>query len=400
MNQKQLLGLIVAGLILGGVGYALYNKQKGGWQAAPKGSAAKLLGEFPINDVEQITVREATNTLTIVRSEGGWTVKERGGYTANFDEVHRVLTKVWELKPVQELKVGQSHLSRLNLQEPGKGDKTGTLLEFKAKDGKTHALLLGKEYSRESAASGPFGGGAMPSGRYVMVPGKIETVSLVSETFNHVDTHADHWLDKTFIKVERIKSIAYTPPEATNAWKVTRESESGEWKLADAKDAEKLDTAKVSGFNYLLSSPSFNDIAAPDAKPETTGMDKPAVATLETFDGFTYTLKIGKGPDDNTLHLAVNVTAAIPQQREAKPEEKDVDKQVLDKEFKEKKEKLEKKLADEQKLSKWTYLVTKWTVDQLMKDRKELLAEEKKEETPAAPPIPFVQPPDGKKEGN
>lgn len=394
MNPKQLIALIVAGLVLGGAGFAIYKKQKGGWESAPKGSAEKLLGNFPLNDVEQITIRDATNSLALVRAEDGWKVKERGNYPANFDEIHGLLRKVWDLKPVQELQLGQSHLGRLELQEPGKGDKAGTLIEFKSKDGKSHALLLGKSHQRESASSGPFGGG-FTDGRYVMVPGKLDTVSLVSESFSSIEPKPDRWLDKTFFKVERIKSIEYKPLEATNAWKVERESESGEWKLADAKEGEKLDTAKTSSFNWLLSSPSFADVVLPDTKPEDTGLDKPALATIQTFDNFTYTLKIGATNADN-IHLAFDVAADIKQTRDAKPEEKDVDKSVLDKEFKEKKEKLEQKLADEKKLTKWTYLVTKWTLDQLMKDRKDLLAEKKEEEKKEnatakdAPPVPFA----------
>jgi hypothetical protein len=394
MNQKQLIGLIVAGLVLGGIGFTLYNQQKGGWESAPRGSAEKLLGNFPLNDVEQISIRGATNALTLARAEDGWKVQDRGGYPANFDEIHGLLRRIWELKPVQELQVGNSHLGRLQLEDAGQGEKSGTLLEFKSKDGKSHALLLGKDHESPGGSSSPFGG-SFASGRYVMVPGKLDTVSLVSETFSSATTDPNRWLDKTFFKVERIKSIAWQPHEATNAWTVERESESGEWKLADAKESEQLDTARTSSFNYLLSSPSFADVAAPDVPPADTGLDKPVLATIKTFDDFTYTVKIGNTNEDN-LYLAFDVTADIPQQREAKPEEKDVDKGVLDKEFKEKKEKLEKKLADEKKLTKWTYLVTKWTVDALMKDRKDLLkAEEKKEEestAPDGPPIPFALP--------
>ena len=38
----------------------------------------------------------------------------------------------------------------------------------------------------------------------------------------------------------------------------------------------------------------FTDVLDPQAKPETTGLDHPSTATIETSDGFTYTLKIGK----------------------------------------------------------------------------------------------------------
>ena len=54
-------------------------------------------------------------------------------------------------------------------------------------------------------------------------------------------------------------------------------------------------------------------------------------------------------------------------------------KEKLDKEFKEKTEKLQEKLKTEQAYAKWTYVVSKWTVDNLLKERKDLLAEKKEE---------------------
>jgi len=63
-------------------------------------------------------------------------------------------------------------------------------------------------------------------------------------------------------------------------------------------------------------------------------------------------------------------------------------------------------LKQEKAFEKWTYLVSKWTVDPLLKERKDLLAEKKeepkKEEKPAAtntttqpkitPPVPALEP--------
>src|SRR5439155_21869465 len=69
-------------------------------------------------------------------------------------------------------------------------------------------------------------------------------------------------------------------------------------------------------------------------------------------------------------------------------DEKPEDKEKLDKEFKDRLAKLEEKLKQEKGFEQWTYLVSKWTVDPLLKERKDLLAEKKeepkKDEKPAA----------------
>ena len=133
------------------------------------------------------------------------------------------------------------------------------------------------------------------------------------------------------------------------------------------------------------------------------------MVTLDTFDNFTYTLKLGQKTNDN-LPMVVAVTAQIPKERTPGKDEKPEDKTRLDKEFKDKQKKLEDKLTQEQGYGKWVYLVSNWTVDSLLKDRSQLLVEKKeepkKDEKPAAtdsaekdaPPVTPAEPkPDDKK---
>ena len=70
---------------------------------------------------------------------------ERADYPANFEQVSRLLQKIWNLKPVQTLQVGPSQLGRFELVEPANGAKGGTLFELKDKDEKRIAA-----FSRET----------------------------------------------------------------------------------------------------------------------------------------------------------------------------------------------------------------------------------------------------------
>jgi hypothetical protein len=144
------------------------------------------------------------------------------------------------------------------------------------------------------------------------------------------------------------------------------------------KAGEQLDTNKVSGVANSLASPSFVDVDT-----NKTGLDKLVMATLETFDGFTYTLNIGKPAGEN-YDLTMTVNATFPKERTVGKDEKPEDKTKLDKEFSDKTKQLEEKLKREKGFEKWTYIVAKWTLDPLLRNRVELLVE-KKEETPAAP---------------
>jgi hypothetical protein len=152
-------------------------------------------------------------------------------------------------------------------------------------------------------------------------------------------------------------------------------------KLEDKKEGEEFDTAKASAAGHALSSPSFNDVVSPESKPEDVGMDHPLTATLETFDNFIYTFKVGKKTDDDNYHFRISAAANITKDRTAGQDEKPEDKEKLDKEFQEKVKKLEDKLKQEQGCEPWTYLVSKWTIEPLLKERKDLLAEKKAEPT-------------------
>ncbi len=397
MNRKQFVILLVAGIVAGYLALSISKRGKESFKTSELGEGQKLIPNFPINEIGQVRIKQAGGEVNLVKKDDLWRVKERFDYPANFSELGDFLRKVQDLKTIEEVKVGESQLGRLELIPPDKGgSNTATLVEFK--DGKGTNLktaLLGKKYSKGGGDDSPMGGGSFPVGRYVMTTEGGNKVWLINDPLSNVETKPEQWLNKDFFKVEKLKSIAVTHPEAADSWTLTREKEGGDMKLTETKEGESLDAGKASGAGYALSSPSFNDVLAPDAKPEETGLDKPVVAKLETFDGFTYTVKLGKAMAEENYPVRMAVEGNFAQQREAGAEEKAEDKEKLDKEFKEKLTKLEEKLKQEKAFEKWTYTVAKWTVEPLLKHRHDLMAEkkdEKKEGEAAAPNLNGADP--------
>jgi hypothetical protein len=385
MNSKQFKLLIGAFFIICGLGVYLVTRDRVSWQEAGREMGAKVFPDFPLNDVAGLTIQGPTNTLNLAKSGGVWTVPDRGDYPANFDTISDLLRKVWDLKVLRPLKVGPSQLGSLELTQPGEGANSGTRLVFKDQAGQElHTLLLGKQHVSESGQSSPFGGGSFPTGRYVLADGRADSVALVQEPFSSVATGASAWLQRDFFKVEKIKSIAVT---TTNSWKASRETETGEWRLADAQEGETLDTAKTGSFNYALSSPSFEDVLTTSLAD--AGVASPQRIVIETFDGFTYTIDAGKPEGQESYLLKVQVTANLAAERTPGADETPEDKERLDKEFAEKQATLKQKLAKEQAYGKWTYQVSNWTLNSVLKDRKELL---KVEEPAPAPITPLLEP--------
>jgi hypothetical protein len=394
MNRKQLTLLIVVGAVLGGLGWVAWQKQAAPYKEATQKMGGKVLGDFPLNDVEQIVIKQSGAALQLGKKDDIWVVKDRGDYPANFDTISDTLRKFWELKVAKPVKTSAARLGTLELVPPDKGP--GTLVEFKDKSGKAiNSVLLGAKSMKQAAAESQFGGGSWPDGRYVMVGSDVATVALVTEPFTSLEAKAESWLKKDWFKVEKLKSVSIVTTNATNNWKLFRESETGEWKLADPKKDELLDNGKSGTVTSALSYPSFNDLAT-NAEPAATGLDKPIIATLETFDGFTYTAKVGGKTGEDNHYFQIAVAGNFPKERTPGKDEKPEDKEKLDKEFAESKKKLEEKLKADQAFGKWTYVVSKWTIDPFLKERKDLLVEKKEEpkadEKPEAKPTPGADP--------
>src|SRR6266478_5674171 len=245
MNRKQLITLLVLVVLIGGACLLLIRNQNKSWEGANPALGKKLLGEFPVNDVSHIVIKQGTNELNLA--------------------------------------------------------------------------------------------------------------------------------NKDVFKIEKARSVAVTFPNATNSWKLSRDTETAEWKLAETKPGEQLDSTKASGVANPFSSASFVDLRTNSSSEV---MDKSIV--VETFDNFSYTVKVGPKTNDN-YPLAMSVSAQLLKERTAGKDEKPEDKDKLDKEFKDKQKKLEEKLAQEKTFENWVYLVSSWTVDPLLKERSQLMVEKKEE---------------------
>lgn len=388
MNRKQLTLILVAFVVLGGLGLWLRSRDAATYKTSTGQMGQKVLGQFEVNDVARVVIRQGTNTLSLAQKDDRWVVAERGDYPANFTEIGETLRKLWDLKITQPVAgpLGAAAIERLELN-PAATNKPATVVELLDKDGKAlRTLLLGKQHRRQPATPSSLGGEeGWPDGRYVMVKGtEASGASLVSETFSNLEPRPESWLNRDFFKVEKPKSIAVTYPEdGTNSWKMTRASETNEWVLGDLQPHEKLDSAKTGVLGSVLGWPSFEDVVV-TTDPASLGLDKPVTIEIETTEGFHYQLKAAQKGTEEKYYLTVDVAADLPRERKPGPDEKAEDKERLDKEFKEKADKLAEKLKNEKALAGRVFLVSKWTLDSVLKKRGEFLVAEKKEEPPAA----------------
>ena len=375
MNRKQFIILLVLVAVIGAAGLIIHQRNNQSWQSGGAAIGQKLLPNLVINDVAQIAIQAGTNELDLARRDHLWRVRQRADYPANFSQISELLMKFPDMKVVQTDEVGPSQLGRFDLRPAGAQADSGTLLAFKDQSGKTLAtLLLGKKHMSKPAQNSQMGGmgsEGWPDGRYVMAGTDTKTVDLISDPLDSVEPQPAQWLDKDFLSIQNPRSVAVQFPVATNSWKLTRASATNDWQLADARPHEKLDSSKISSVTSPFSSPNFNDVAA--ASTFTTASN--TLVTVQTFDGFHYVAHIAPEQDDN-YPVKFSVTADLPAEPPAPKDEKPADKTKREQAFKAEHATLVTKLAKEQQFTNWVYQLPAYMVDEILKPRHELLAEE------------------------
>lgn len=353
MSGRFVAALVVLLLALGGG--ALLLKQQGQSQR-PAGAAA--LGQPVLKDLKAaaitaISIREGGASITLEQKDGTWRIAERGGFAADADKVRDLVLKAIELKVGQSEPIGEADRARLKL------DGSGTTLEFRGADGKPLArLAIGAKFFKREPDNRERATG---DGRYVQLPEDPKTVIVVSDPLTLASTKSADWILRTGFAAEKVKAMEVMLA-GVEKWKIERARDDAGWKLTPMRAGEKVDTIRANSASYSLNNVDLADVAAPALKPADTGLDKPfATIVATTFDGLTYTVKLGKPAGDNfhaTVAVAGKGMASGPDAAERQ-------------------KKIGERLPRERALAVHTLLIAKSKFDDILKKRAELL--EKKE---------------------
>jgi len=377
MKTRQLLWLLGALVVFGIIGGVIQWKRVKAWQSGA-GVGAKILPDLPLDKIAKVEIVSKDGQVVLYKKKGRWRVAQRYDYPANFQTLSDFLRDLAESKAAQVIEVGPSQYARLHLLPPDtkddkQKDKTGVNVKFCDDKGKVLTTLrFGKEHQKPSDT-----GSSWPDGRYILLPNK--QVVLVSKTFSAaIDTNPKNWLDKEFFKISDMKT-ARLMQDGKVLWELKREKKSDDMKLVGLKPGEEQNDSKVRSISTAFSWASFDDVADPSLPPDKTGMDHPKVFVATDFDGFQYTLKIGKKTEDDKYYMAVDVAYVGPRKRTPDKDEKPEDAKKKDEEFKKKlDEKLKKAEEQHERFKNWVYIVSKYTVEDVLKERSDLI--KKKEE--------------------
>ncbi len=349
--------------------------ERSAWTGADSREGQKVLPGLRISDIAVIAIGDAEGRLTLARDKAGWRVRERADFPADTDRVGELLVKLAELKAVQREALPESQRARLQLAEPKNRESkdAGTRLELKDEKGALLAsLLLGKKVLKPLPPGTPPRGEPEATGRYVTAGSESNALLAVSDPLAQVEAKADRWIVKDLIRVDRSKTISASGSDGRPRWTLTRNGESVDWRFSDSP--LKPDLQKATDVASALYWINAADVVG-DAKAD-TGLDRPVTLKAVTFDGLTYTLRVGK-PSGDSYYLGLAVAGEPPKARVPGKGEKAEDKEKKDREFEEARKKLAERVEHEKQLERWTYLVAKSSLDPLLRDRAQLLPEKK-----------------------
>ena len=419
MNKKNLIALVVVAT-LGVIAY-LTSKNNDDQPSSKTGIGAEVVKKIDPTKITAITITDKNGSVTLEQKDQQWNVLERDGFEAKFEDIQQLVSDSVTLKSLRQINASEKQYGRFELVDPSSSqDKSGLKLEFKGSDNKVlKTLLIGKKSSSNSGANAGSPFGSSDNQRFVLADGIINVIEIdYSSALNDIAADASEWLNKDdFLKIEKIKSVSVNHPDKANSWSLTREKDGDDMTLVDAKEGEKLDSSKGNSAGRVFGFANFDDVASKEIDPKDIGMDKAVSANIETFEGYTFAIKMSKSGEDH--YMTVNAAgtrvpqddeskARVPQPDESKPrepgkDEKPEDKERLDKEHADNLAKLitdrEKAHKDSQaktkadrdkafsdnlaklkKLEGWTFKVTSFTFDAIYKTRAEMMEEEKEEE--------------------
>jgi hypothetical protein len=401
MNKRQVITIWIIAIALGGgVASIKFGQKQVAVSATARAVGKTLLESFPATEVAAIDIQGVGSATNLIKKDGKWIVPQRDDYPANVVTVNEFIRTIEEVKVTQGMQAGPSFAPSFGLDEAGTtAEKRGVTATFKNAAGDELAKVSIDRRAAAENPSSPFGGG--PNGRWVRNHNDSTGVYRVSESFASLSDDPKRWLADGFVQVEKIKTIAVTQPDKDDVvWKLTRETEDAAFTLVGATADETLDSAATDPLKSLFSYARFDDVIPAAKAAERIQPTGKRTATIETVEGFTYTLtftplKPGATPPPapdpanptppatDNYALTVSVIAELPKERKKAEGEKPEDAKAKDTAFTERLKTLTERLEKEKALVGRTFEVSKFTVDALLKERSALL---KKDAPPAVTP--------------
>jgi len=338
-----------------------------------------------INDVNEVVIETKDQTITLVRGEKSWGVKEKASYRADVEKVKQAIVGLADLR-IHEPKTQNPELyERLGLQDKDQEGSTSKTVTVKTADNaETAKLVMGNQR--------PAKGNPRMSDIYVRKPGDPQTWLAIGNV--PIETMPDEWLDKevTALPTKRVRQVTVTHPKGDTLHLSKAKPDDLDFHLDSIPSGFKISSQfNVNNVVGTLVQLSFEDVK-PQAEIDFSA--NPGVsAVLETFDGLRLHVQTAKLDEHvwGKFSTEVDTNLIQPSEPETKLEDTEksegAEKEKGDKDTEAdipKKESLLKKPEEVQKevetlnqrVKDWAYVLPSFRVENFTKLKKDLISKE------------------------
>ena len=230
-----------------------------------------------VNDVNEVVIETKEQTITLVRGEQTWGVKEKASYRADVEKVKQAIVGLADLR-IHEPKTQNPELyERLGLQDTDQeGSPAKTVTVKTADNPETAKLVMGNQR--------PAKGNPRMSDIYVRKPGDPQTWLAIGNV--PIETMPGEWMDKevTALPTKRVRQVTVTHPQGDTLHLSKAKPEDLDFHLDSIPSGFKISSQfNVNNVVGTLVQLSFEDVK-PQAKIDFSA-NSGVLAVLETFDG-------------------------------------------------------------------------------------------------------------------
>ena len=278
MKLKPLLAVVALLAVLSAAVYFV------GRPAKPTGVDPRLgqplLTAASIDRASVLTLTENGRTVTLSKaSAGGWTVQEYHGFPADFTKLSRLVSDLVGAKVERLVSQNPERIQGFNL-----GDARITLNDASGKA--VWSLDLGKNAE---------GGGRLV--RY-----DAETKAYLSRLSVFLDTDAKNWADAALLSLTS-DDIAHVELSFAEAAPVvaSRAKKEDPFAAADAPAGQQISRAKIDSLLSTIGTLRFSETSELTEPNAVAAKANAQTLTVKTFDGRSYTVSIGRKPEQKIM---------------------------------------------------------------------------------------------------
>ncbi len=340
-----------------------------------------------VNEVNEVAIETKEQTVTLVRGEQTWGVKEKADYRADVEKVKQAIVGLADLR-IHEPKTKNPELyERLGLQDKDQEGSTSKTVTVKTADNPEAAkLVMGNQR--------PAKGNPRMSDIYVRKPGDPQTWLVIGNV--PIETMPGEWLDKevTALTTKRVRQVTVTHPKGDTLHLSKAKPDDLDFHLDAIPSGFKIS----SQFNVNNVVGTLVQLSLEDVRPqaEVDFAAKPGVsAILETFDGLRLHVHTTKQDEHVWGKFSAEFDANLiqPSEPETKLEDteksegaesekgdKDADVETPKKEsILKKPEEVQKEVETlNQRVKDWAYALPSFRVENFSKLKKDLISKDEK----------------------